>query len=111
MDTGMPCPVPESTCRARRGGPRPKGTDMNPKNASLVAVVGSALAAGSLMFAGPAAAHTGGHVGTQAGGGMHAELPIAESGSRIGMELPIAPIGTAGPGRVPMTALTAVTDT
>lgn len=90
-----------------------------------MATVGGALAAGALMFAGPAAAHTGGpHVGDQAGGGMHAVLPfgpagdsaskvggelplapVGESGSKIGLELPIAPIGTAGSGRVQMTPL------
>lgn len=92
------------------------------RNASLMATVGGALAVGALMFAGPAAAHAGGsHVGAQAGGGIHAALPVGESaskvsaelpfapvgqvGSKVGMELPIAPIGTAGSGRVPMTAL------
>lgn len=78
------------------------------KNASLMATVGGALAVGALMFAGPAAAHTGGsHLGDQAGG-IHSELPIApigNSASKVGEELPIAPIGTAGSGRVPMTPL------
>jgi len=90
------------------------------KNASLVATVCGALAVGALMFAGPAAAHSGGsHVGDQAGGGMHAVLPfgpvgdsaskfgaelpfapVGQLGSKIGLELPIAPVGTAGSGRV-----------
>jgi len=95
------------------------------KKASLLATVGSALAVGALMFAGPAAAQSGGsHLGGEAGGGMHAVLPfgpvgdsaskagaelplapVGESGSKVGMELPIAPIGTAGSGRVQMTSL------
>jgi hypothetical protein len=76
------------------------------KNASLMATVGGGLAVGALMFAGPAAAHAGGsHVGAQAGGGMRAVLPSGQVGSKIGMELPLAPIGTAGSGRVQMTPL------
>lgn len=70
------------------------------KKASLLATVGSALAVGALMFAGPAAAQSGGsHVGGEAGGGMHAVLPfgpVGDSASKAGAELPLAPSGSRG---------------
>ncbi|AQT80594.1 hypothetical protein B1R94_16980 [Mycolicibacterium litorale] len=88
---------------------------MNVKGSSVTVVIGAVLTAGSLLFAGPASAHSG-HAaagGTVSAGpartvtapgpsGPHAE----STGTQVGSELPIASVGTAGSGRVPMTPLT-----
>jgi hypothetical protein len=79
----------------------------------VVALVGTGLVAGSLMFAGPAAARSGGgHGDAGPGEGGHVTSVSAfhpGTADSIRTELPIAPVGetapsgTAGSGRVPMT--------
>ena len=85
--------------RARRRCPGTEEADMkNMTGTSSAVLVGSALTVGSLIFASPAAAHPG-----HAGGGEPSAHFDGGSQAIRAAELPIAPVGTAGPGRVPMT--------
>lgn len=79
---------------------------MKIKAASVVSAIGGVLVAGSLAFAGPAlAAHGGNAIPGQPGPAYQSQGAIApgqpaghpqSTGSSIGLELPIAPVGSAG---------------